>query len=856
MDKGYYKPRKTLMKKSEIKKIPKKPNTNSAKSNKVGGYTKRKTKDYKKSGIQKGGGYSKPRTRSYNPTNNVIWVLLVFLVIGIIVVLLFFTNALDDLKIGGSDLGSQDLEMKISSVQIENDSIDIKMDIDPKDEKLVGIKIIVDDGKNFDIIKVELTPEQIEKGEIHIELDKVDGTKVTKILISPILENEKELPIIGSVKESYIPKESDFVNKRKTNNYNKDPRDTYYPYDGPRDNFTQKNISNCNFTCEDLNNECGNWTICGNQTNCGTCNSGFVCNSSGFCIDEEEEEICEENCSLLNYECGNWTICGNQTNCGTCNSGFVCNSSGFCIEESNCEAEFLSICNESNVYWYDSCGIRGEIKDDCKEDEKCYINECVPIDQAICGNNILETGEYCEPNNLVGENCESFGYISGILRCNSKCAFDLRECIEPDLNPSCESQDYYECFEEDIWWYNSCDEKETIKQECEVGCQQDFCLHIDPIYCTSGSDCNDNNACTSDACVYGSCFNNPLNNCCTSASQCSDGNSCTTDTCVSNTCYNSPISNCCTSASQCSDGNSCTTDTCVSNTCYNTNACTSSQTCTNGQCVNNNPSQGEGFIVDHTSALKIGYISEYWINKAKDELHIAYAHTSHGNQLSQGMEAIISYNSLYSYSMYGSSNSLHYEDYVGDFPQPCKDLSRCDGHIKESTQGFLNSNSDINVMMWSWCNIADHDIQGYLSDMQDLIIQYPNVHFVFMTGHANGGGEGDSSDIKNQEIRDFIYNNPFCNSHECILFDFADMEEYDPDGNYFLDKEVEDDLRYDGGNWASEYLQRHPNSREAAITQGVRNCAHSDDFSNSKLNCALKGEAAWYMFAKMVGYEG
>ncbi len=249
-------------------------------------------------------------------------------------------------------------------------------------------------------------------------------------------------------------------------------------------------------------------------------------------------------------------------------------------------------------------------------------------------------------------------------------------------------------------------------------------------------------------------------------------------------------------------------------------------------------------------------IPESWITKAKNELHIAYAHTSHGSQVYYGMNEIEEHYSFYGHSPSGSGSDLHFEDYSGNFPEPCKDLSRCDGHIKESTQGFLNSNPDINVMMWSWCNIAGHDINSYIEDMKDLIVEYPNVMFVFMTGHTNGGGEGDSSDSKNQIIRNFIENDNFCNNHKCILFDFADIEEYDPDGNYFLNKNVEDNLDYNGGNWAVEYLDRHPSSREATLTAGLGSCAHSSSPRDATLNCILKGEAAWTLFARMAGYQG
>ncbi len=41
---------------------------------------------------------------------------------------------------------------------------------------------------------------------------------------------------------------------------------------------------------------------------------------------------------------------------------------------------------------------------------------------------------------------------------------------------------------------------------------------------------------------------------------------------------------------------------------------------------------GDGIIIDH-STTKLASVPSDWITEAKENLHIAYSHTSHGSQL-------------------------------------------------------------------------------------------------------------------------------------------------------------------------------------------------------------------------------
>ena len=49
--------------------------------------------------------------------------------------------------------------------------------------------------------------------------------------------------------------------------------------------------------------------------------------------------------------------------------------------------------------------------------------------QDNCGDGYIDAGEQCDTDNLNGTSCESMGFDSGVLRCNSNCALDFSQCV-------------------------------------------------------------------------------------------------------------------------------------------------------------------------------------------------------------------------------------------------------------------------------------------------------------------------------------------------------------------------------------------------------------------------------------------
>jgi len=253
-------------------------------------------------------------------------------------------------------------------------------------------------------------------------------------------------------------------------------------------------------------------------------------------------------------------------------------------------------------------------------------------------------------------------------------------------------------------------------------------------------------------------------------------------------------------------------------------------------------------VVDHRST-NLSLVPQRWVDSARVKLCIAYGHTSHGSQLVSGMTGLVSFRGTqYQFNGTGSGGALQ----LRDMPfSGASDLGNPDRTAWESaTRSYLNAHPEINVVIWSWCgqvsSASTTDITMYLNLMNGLEQDYPGVKFVYMTGHLDGTGVTGTLHLRNEQIREF------CRTNKEILFDFADIESYDPDGTYFGDRIPNDNCDYDGNgdavrenNWAVEWQNAHPGA--------WYNCsaAHSQP-----LNGNLKAYAAWHLWARLAGWGG
>ncbi len=245
-----------------------------------------------------------------------------------------------------------------------------------------------------------------------------------------------------------------------------------------------------------------------------------------------------------------------------------------------------------------------------------------------------------------------------------------------------------------------------------------------------------------------------------------------------------------------------------------------------------------GLVIDHT-CIDLESIPSEWIDAAQTNIRIHYAHTSHGGQITTGLDRIESVDSDYSQSqgyltLPTDTGALCILDGNPPHSYITPDLYWETTEGVEITQQTLDDNPTITVSLWSWCTQVNYydssQVQEYLDTMTALEAANPEITFVYMTGNAQAGGSDGYNRWQNNElIREY------CTSNNKVLFDFADLDAWS-NGDQNTYQHTADETTYTIPIEHEDF-----NGDEAAHT--------------TYTSCEQKGRAFWWLVASLAGWN-
>ncbi len=280
------------------------------------------------------------------------------------------------------------------------------------------------------------------------------------------------------------------------------------------------------------------------------------------------------------------------------------------------------------------------------------------------------------------------------------------------------------------------------------------------------------------------------------------------------------------------------------------------------------------YIADYNVAKEsvLRSIPEDFINKARQTFNIAYWHTSHGTHVYYGLCGLQEYKTG-DLELFGLTNNNPTNDKLAFHDIYGYDLSADETTFSSITEEYLDDpeNADINVVIWSWCDIAGHDVSGnYLPGMQQLIDEYGEggtrigtgegqrenvVDFIFMTGHANANNNIGTGKPKDQA--DLITD--FCNINGLFCLDYYSIDSHDMDDNYWNDAGDDGNSELYGGTGLfyqdyqddcdlGESYFENKKSPLGDVTYGAHNSQH--------ITANRKAYAMWWILARLAGWDG
>ena len=283
-----------------------------------------------------------------------------------------------------------------------------------------------------------------------------------------------------------------------------------------------------------------------------------------------------------------------------------------------------------------------------------------------------------------------------------------------------------------------------------------------------------------------------------------------------------------------------------------------------------------GYAVAKDAVLR--RIPQEYIDRARTNLHIAYQHTSHGTHVSYGMFGLPAFKTgddvTFGICTPGTLDParLEFHDYaLGSYAagsDDASDLSRNETAFIQATRNFLDdpANVRINVVIWSWCSIAGHDVAGnYLPGMTTLINEYGTngsnpraatnaVHFIFMTGHADEGGSNTGSGQPKEQAA--IITN-FCATNGLFCLDYYSIDTHDMNDNYWEDATDNAVSSSYGGNFYGDWQTSGALGTDYYYSlSSIGGSAAFGQHNTQYITANRKAFAMWWILARLAGWDG
>jgi len=261
---------------------------------------------------------------------------------------------------------------------------------------------------------------------------------------------------------------------------------------------------------------------------------------------------------------------------------------------------------------------------------------------------------------------------------------------------------------------------------------------------------------------------------------------------------------------------------------------------------------GQGIIIDH-SCIDVSTIPSNIIDSIKQNKRFQWCGQSHSHQVPSGMKLLEQDYPYLDVTVGDGTNGTSSSG--GWLPDPNGTFCMMDGlqlfnnncgncclsifpheywngpnHIINFERTFVNCFPGINVSGFVWCGEpSDYPaeyFQAYLDTMEAHEVAYPDIQFIYSTGHAQFNGvDGYNRFLRNNQIRQY------CIDNDKLLFDFGDLDCWsNGEFSYYI---------YNGDTIPVQHPDYNGNTYH----------------HTNALSCKNKACAVWYMMARIIGWE-